>query len=174
MSWSLIGRTLRLAFLLRVPLLTLILLAALGPVALGNSMISNLLDQGTNWQWLFTVSFSAFLLAFTAVTTINLTLTYGSGRFEEASKFGLAQKRPLLTFIFGCLAASILTGCVFLRTKPAKPVNLVFLILGMVAAFGLVILAKVVQFALTDPKTTRHPPPLRAGSADSASFRWES
>ena len=38
--------------------------------------------------------------------------------------------------------------------------NIAFLILGMAAAFGLVLLAKVVQLALTDPKTTRHPPPF--------------
>jgi len=160
MSWSLIGRTLRLTFLLRVPLLTLILLTVLGPVAYSSSMIGNLLDQEANGSYLFLVSFSAFLLAFTAVTAINLTLIYGSDRFDEAAKLGLAQKRPLLTFILGSLAASILVVFVYLRTKPREPVNLAFLILGMAAAFGLVILAKVVQLAITDPKTTPHPPPF--------------
>lgn len=160
MNWSLIGRTLRLAFLLRVPLFTLILLAMLGPVAYKSSMIGNLLDQEAKGSYLFLVSFSAFLLAFTAVTTINLTLVYGSARFDEAAKLGLAQKRPLLTFLLGYLAASILTIFVHLRTKPKEPMNIAFLILGMAAAFGLVLLAKVVQLALTDPKTTRHPPPF--------------
>src|SRR5579871_1626856 len=105
MSWALWGRGLRLAFLLRVPICTLILLGALGPAVLSSSMFGNLLDQeGREW-YLFTVSFSGFLLAFTAVTTLNLTLIYGNDRFDEGAKLGLAQKRPLLTFLWGCLAA---------------------------------------------------------------------
>jgi hypothetical protein len=165
MNWSLVGRMLRLVFLLRVPLATLIILAAIGPAALNSSMIGNLLDQGASGQgtadwYLFTVSFSAFLLAFTAITTINLVLIYGGSRFDEDAKLGLSQKRPLLTFICGSSAALSLVVCVYLRTVPRNPANVWFLFLGFAAAFGLVLLAKAVQLALTDPHITRHPPPF--------------
>jgi hypothetical protein len=162
MTWPLIGRTLRLAFLLRVPIFTLTVLAALGPLALNSSLLGNLLDQGqgrTEW-YLFTVSFAAFMLAFTAVTNINITLHYGADRFEEGADLGLSQKRPLLTFILGCTTSLILVVCVYLRTIPNDLVNAWFLLLGFIAAFVVVILSKVVQLFLTDPNTTRHPPPF--------------
>src|SRR5580704_4713478 len=165
MRWPLIGRMLRVAFLLRVPLFTSILLAALGPGAMSNSLLSNLLDQGNSsaglsaW-YLFTVSFSAFMLAFTAVTNLNIILHYGDERFEDCASLGLAQKRPLTPFLLGCGAAAILVVCVYLGTKPVSATNCWFLLLGFVTAFALVILAKVVQLALTDPKTTPHPPPF--------------
>jgi Patatin-like phospholipase len=165
MTWALLGRLLRLTFLLRVPLLTLGMLAALGPLAFRSSLLGNLLDQGNNnpglsaW-YLFSVSFSAFILAFTAVTNINITLHYGADRLDEGRALGLSQKRPLLTFALGCAAALTLVVCVYKRTTPPDPWNAVFLVLGFIAAFALVILAKVVQLALTDPTTTRHPPPF--------------
>jgi Patatin-like phospholipase len=170
MSWRLIGRALRLAFLLRVPLITLLLLAALGPFSLKSSLLGNLLDQGvvdqghidpakTEW-YLFTVSFSAFLLAFTAITVLNLTLHYGDDRFDEGAQLDLGQRRPLLTFCLGCLAAIILDVCVYLRTIPQHAVNILCLLAGLIAALALVIFAKIVQLALTDPSTTRHPPPF--------------
>src|SRR5579863_8259090 len=159
MNWSLIGRTSRLAFVLRVPLVTLFILGVSGPVALNSSMVGNLLDQGTSqgpsgW-YLFIVSFAAFLLAFTAVTTLNLILIYGSERFDEGAKLGLAQKRPMLTFICGCTTAVVLVICVYKRTTDAHTEDVWFLFLGCAAAFGLVILAKVIQLALTDPAITR-------------------
>jgi hypothetical protein len=160
MTWRLIGRTLRLAFLLRVPLLTLALLAILGPVSLGSTLLGNLLDQGTSEWYLFTVSFSAFLLAFTAITTLNLTLHYGNDRFDDCARLNLSQKRPLLTFFVGCLAAGILVGCVYFRTIPRQALNILYLLAGFVAAFALTLISKIVQLALTDPKSTRHPPPF--------------
>jgi hypothetical protein len=165
MQWHLIGRTLRIAFLLRVPIVILIVLAALGPLAMQSSLASNLFDQGNpsgvlqGW-YLFTVSFAAFMLAFTAVTNINITLHYGNDRFEDSTSLRLAQNRPLLTFLVGCGAATSLAICVYFATKPVEPVNGVYLFLGFLAAFGLVIVAKMVQLALTDPKTTPHPPPF--------------
>ena len=165
MQWRLIGRALRLAFLLRVPLLTLSLLAVLGPVAMQSSLLSNLFDQGNlnpvlRYWYLFLVSFAGFMLAFTAVTNINMTLHYGNDRFEDGPSLGLAQKRPLLTFLLGCVAAMSLLVCVYIATKPVRAVNWIFLFLGFIAAFASVILAKVIQLALTDPKTTPHPPPF--------------
>src|SRR5437868_4573128 len=145
MTWPLIGRTLRLTFLLRIPIFTLFLLAALGPFALKSSLLGNLLDQGqgpTEW-YLFTVSFAAFMLAFTAVTTINITLHYGNDRFDEGPSLGLSQKRPLLTFSLGCIAALILVVCVYFRTIPNDLVNAWFLLLGFIAAFIVVIIAKL-------------------------------
>ena len=88
MNWKQIGRLLRTLFLLRVPLFTLVLLAAIAPVGLfvAKTLLANLFDervlqintQGTlspSVEWtawnLFIVSFTAFLAAFTAVTVIN-------------------------------------------------------------------------------------------------------
>jgi len=175
MQWRLIGRTVRLAFLLRAPILTLVVLAAFGPVAMGSSLLSNLFDQGNpnhalQYWYLFTVSFAAFLLAFTAVTNINIMLYYGSDRFEDGPNLGLAQKRPLLTFLLGCGAALILVICVYNATKPIRFINSILLLLGFVAAFGSVILAKVTQLALTDPKTTPHPPPFLVFPAYTITF----
>ena len=160
MTWRLIGRTLRLAFLLRVPLLTLALLAAIGPVSLKSSLLGNLLDQGASEWYLFTVSFSAFLLAFTAITTLNLTLYYGDDRFDDCAPLNLSQKRPLLTFFLGCFAAAILDVCVYFRTIPSNLANIWYLLAGLVAAFALVVVSKIVQLALTDPRSTGHPPPF--------------
>src|SRR5947209_7397321 len=99
MNWHLIGRGLRLAYLLRVPLITLVLLAGFGPISLSSNLLGNLLDQGEHRWYLFTVSFTAFLLAFTAVTTLNLILHYGARRFEGRFELELSQKRPLVAFL---------------------------------------------------------------------------
>jgi hypothetical protein len=103
MNWGLIGRGLRLTYVLRVPLLTLLLLAAFGPISLASNLLGNLLDQAGDGLYLFAVSFAAFLLAFTAVTTLNLILHYGKLRFESKFAQGLGQKHPLLVFFSGCI-----------------------------------------------------------------------
>ncbi len=159
MNWNLLARTLRLIFLLRVPLIMLLVLATLGPVSYSSSLMSNLLDQGGDGWYLFIVSFAAFLLAFACVSCLNLTLFYGSERFDEAKRIGIAQKRPLLTFAIGCLSAIVLDASVAMRTRPFSGWNILFQAAGFAAAFGLVLAAKIVQLALTDPKTTPHPPP---------------
>jgi hypothetical protein len=157
MHWNQVARTLRVVFFLRVPLVMLMVLAALGPLINSTSMTSNLLDQEGKSLSLFLVSFAAFMLAFTTVTALNLTLFYGRDRFEE---MGHAHpKRPLLTFAIGCLAASILDGYVYTRTLPSSGWNVWFLLLGFLGAFVLVFVAKILQLTFTDPKTTPHPPP---------------
>ena len=84
MNWFLIGKAIRLGFLLRVPALTLLLLAAIGPIAQmtsARSLLGNLFDQrndaGAVWLNTFLVAFAAFLLAFAAITAINLVMYYG-------------------------------------------------------------------------------------------------
>src|ERR1039458_4373747 len=96
MNWKQIGRFFRTAFLLRIPLITLLLLAALGPLSLFSfeKLLGNLFDlrvpntsriiggtPGIHVVWtawsLFTVSFVAFMLAWTAVSVINLRVHYG-------------------------------------------------------------------------------------------------
>src|SRR5262250_731037 len=100
MSWKQIGRLCRTVFLLRVPLIILLLLTGLGPFALvpGEKMLGNLFDLrvahldpsypprvevGWTAWYLFTVSFAAFTLAWTAVSVINLVLHYGRDRFDD-------------------------------------------------------------------------------------------
>ncbi len=182
MNWKQIGRFLRTVFLLRVPLITLVLLASIGPFSLkkANSLLGNLFDQRvlaldgdamphirdgwTSW-YLFNVSFAAFLAAFTAVAVINLILHYGKDRFED-SALDLDQKRPLVTFFAGIAAALPLVICTALRSQgttsiSSPPAHVIWAMptLGFLAAIVLVLLAKVVQLLFTNPKTTRHPPP---------------
>jgi hypothetical protein len=187
MSWSLLGRGLRLAFYLRVPLLTMLLLAALGPISqwsAAHSLLGNLFDQQTDdltvgWN-IFTVSFAAFLLGFTAVTTLNLTLTYGTERFSDdprvaagdgnpGTSFDLRQARPGLTFLCGFVAAIILVGTVIWRTEGSNWWIKIASAAGALAcALIATLLAKAVQLALTNPDVTRHPPPYLVFPA----YRW--
>ncbi len=160
MNWYLIGRGLRLAYLLRIPLIAMFILAVLGPVSYSNVLLGNLLDQGYSHWNLFTVSFSAFLFGFTAVAAMNLILYYGNERFEGSVQLNLAQRHPGLVFLSGVLAALALVVCVYLRTNPNNPANAIPLLLGAIAALALVFAAKVVQLWFTDPDTTPHPPPL--------------
>ena len=160
MNWQLVGRTLRLIFLLRVPLLTLFLLGSLGPISRDNSLLDNLFDQGSHPLDVAMVSFAAFLLSFTAIATLNLTLHYGSDRLDEHRTFPMSQRRPLLTFILGTAAAVIFVATVVLRTEYSRAITVTWTIVGALCAFALVIVAKAAQLALTDPVTTPHPPPF--------------
>jgi hypothetical protein len=175
MSWNQVGRITRTAFFLRVPLTTILLLAALGPFALipGETMLGNLFDLRvallnplhppivdavrTAWH-LFTVSFTAFMLAWTAVAVINLVVHYGHDRFDDP-ELELDQKRPWQTFFLGLLAAMVLVSCVIFQTRIDCLLRYGIPFLGLVCSLGLVVLAKIVQLAFTDPTTTRHPPP---------------
>jgi len=177
-TWKQIGRLLRTLFLLRVPLLTLIFLAAFAPLAIyvAKTLLGNLFDvrvfhdhlvlwqERTSWN-LFVVSFSAFLAALTAVTVINLILHYGRDRYDDPA-LSLDQKRPLVTFFCGTAAALPLVITAALQTcgniPESRPSGLtlgLMPVLGLLAALGLVFLAKVVQLVFTNPQTTRHPPP---------------
>src|SRR5215471_6546 len=103
MRTDLLGRAFRLGFLLRIPLIFLILLAALGPMAAHSSLLENLLDLG-DWPLdAFIVSFSAFLLAFTCIACVNLILYYGSDRLDECRTVDMCPRHPLATFVFGML-----------------------------------------------------------------------
>ena len=181
MNWQQIGRLLRTAFLLRVPLITLAVLALIAPVSLtaGNQLLGNLFDQrvlefwsgtpvvSSSWtaRYLFSVSFAAFLAAFTAVAVINLILHYGKDRFEDPA-LNLDQRRPLLTFFFGIASALPLVICTALRSEGSSGQTSArdwaqwgMPILGFLAALALVFMAKIVQLIFTNPKTTPHPPP---------------
>ena len=185
MTWKQIGRMLRTVFLLRVPIFTLLFLAAFPFVALflAKSLLGNLFDERvfqvtssqelslrhgwTAWH-LFSISFTAFLTAFTAVTVINLILHYGRERFDDRA-LDLDQKRPLITFFVGILAAipMVATTSMFSRggqfqTETEGPTLVVLWlipVLGFLCALILVLLAKIVQLLFTNPETTRHPPP---------------
>ena len=175
MSWNQVGRICRTAFFLRVPLITIFLLAALGPLALfpAEKMLGNLFDLRvallnplhppvvdtvrTAWH-LFTVSFTAFMLAWTAVAVINLVVHYGHDRFDD-SESELDQKRPWQTFFFGMFAALVLVGCVIFQTQIDSLLRYGIPLLGFVCSLALVVLAKIAQLAFTDPTTTHHPPP---------------
>jgi predicted acylesterase/phospholipase RssA len=179
MNWKQIGRFLRTVVLLRVPLAALLLLATVGPVALFRleKLLGNLFDvrvppfnpmpEGPaidvfrTASHLFLVSFAAFMLAWTAVAVINLVVIYGGARFEDRA-LSLQQKRPLLTFLCGLGAASVLVVCAVMQTRFEGgywALRYLTPVLGLVSSLIVVVLAKVVQLALTDPVNTPHPPP---------------
>jgi predicted acylesterase/phospholipase RssA len=183
MNWIQIGRLLRTSFLLRVPLITLALLAAAGPFALtfGKSLLGNLFDvrvvqlsssgplrveQGRSAWYLFSVSLGAFLVALTAVTVINLVIHYGRDRFADPA-LDLNQKRPLLTFLCGLTASLPPVFCTAWHSRGGagsnSQIDALYLwsipVLAFISALVLAFVAKVVQLLLTDPKTTPHPPP---------------
>jgi predicted acylesterase/phospholipase RssA len=183
MNWTQIGRLLRTLFLLRVPLITLALLAGAGPLALTSekTLLGNLFDvrvvllspsgpvgveQGRSAWYLFSVSFAAFLVALTAVAVINLVIHYGRDRFADPA-LDLNQKRPLLTFLSGLAASLPPVFCTAWHSRGGDEMNSqihgLYLwwmpLLALVSALVLVFGAKVVQLLLTDPRTTPHPPP---------------
>jgi predicted acylesterase/phospholipase RssA len=166
MNWNQIGRALRTVFLLRVPLLTLVVLAGFGPFALvsAEKLLGNLFDLrvpgATVWTawYLFSAAFAAFTLAWTAVAVINLVLYYGRDRFEDPA-LNLGQKRPGATFLLGLLSALFLVSCTILRTPMHPLLRYGMPLLGLLCSLAMVILAKVIQLTFTDPRTTPHPPP---------------
>lgn len=178
MSWKQIGRFLRTLFLLRVPLVALFVLAGLGPFALrqGEQLLGNLFDlrvvdlrhldpsgnptviAGLSAWYLFAVSFAAFMLAWTAVSVINLVVHYGRVRFDDPN-LDLDQKRPGATFLLGFCCALVLVICAGLQTPIDGPLRYGMPLLGLLCSLAVVVIAKVIQLALTDPQTTPHPPP---------------
>lgn len=162
MNWVEFGRFLRASFLLRVPLLTLFAMAAFGPFALSvaEPLLGNLLDQERNGRYFFLVAFASFLLAFTAISAINLVFAYGRDRLSDENVY-LYQRRPIFTFFAGCLPAVVLLSCVGMRTAEL-PTAAKFLLsaLGFVAAVVLILVAKIIQLVLTDPSLTRQLPPF--------------
>ncbi len=121
--------------------------------------MSNLLDMSDYPYGTFIVSVAAFLLAYTAVCTANLTLTYGADRFPDGHAFPSGQKRPLWLFLAGTASAATLIVCVVLRTESEKGIQIIWALLGFAIALFLICVSKVVQLRATDPKTTPHPPP---------------
>lgn len=131
MNLSSTGRILRLGFFLRIPVLTLLLLGSLGPLSqlsAARSLLSNLFDAqndaGRVWGNAFAISSASFLLAFTAVTTFNLTLCYGGLRFGEDPQalvrsdddpggWRLAKIHSGWMFTLGLLAACSVVGLLF-------------------------------------------------------------
>ena len=159
MRSDLLGRAFRLGFLLRIPLASLLILAGLGPVASRSTLLDNLLDLGSRPIDALPVSFAAFLLAFTAVTCINLTLYYGSERLDEHRTVEMCPRHQMVTFITGVLAASLFMFFVIRRSECDWRITTLYALAGAMLAMLMVIVAKLAQLWLTDPKTTPHPPP---------------
>ena len=159
MRSDLLGRAFRLGFLLRIPLASLALLAAIGPAASGSALLENLLDLGNHPVDAAIVSFSAFLLAFTAISCLNLILYYGSDRLDECRTVEMCPRYPMTTFLAGTLAATIFMIFVIRRTEGDLYLTTLASVAGAIGAVLMVIAAKFGQLWLTDPLTTPHPPP---------------
>jgi len=163
MNWKMFWSGLRALYLLRVPLATLTLLLALGPIARfsgARSLLGNLLDLSASRWDIFQVSLGAFLLAYAAVATLNLTLHYGNQRFADSGEFSIWQQRPLVTFLAGTGSAALFMVFVIVRTEYSTLIDALVTLCGFAVALGLVFVSKLLQLALTDPVITPHPPPF--------------
>jgi hypothetical protein len=85
-------------------------------------------------------------------------LHYGRDRFDDP-ELELDQKRPQATFLFGLLSALMLVSCAIDVTPLDPLLRYGMALLGFVCSMALVVLAKIIQLAFTDPQTTPHPPP---------------
>ena len=159
MRSDLLGRAFRLGFLLRIPLAAMLLLASLGPFASSSTLLDNLLDLGPHPVDALIVSFAAFLLAFTAIACVNLTLYYGSDRLDECRTVEMCPRHQMLTFTIGTLSASLFMFFVIRRSECDWRITTLCAVAGAIGALLMVIVAKLAQLWLTDPKTTPHPPP---------------
>src|SRR5579871_922127 len=138
-------RTLRMLYLLRISVGTLLLLAVLGPFANGSSLLENLLELSAYPSDIFQVSLGAFLLAYAAVTTMNLAICYGNLRFPDSSAFCVKKHRRGLIFFLGTVAPAIFMYSVIRRTESPAGLSTLMAFAGFALALILVILADLVQ-----------------------------
>lgn len=161
------GRFIRILFLVRVAVITLILMPLLGYLAFGplRPYLAGVFNQEESCLRLVAVSMAACLTAAAAVTTVNLTLWYGTERFELPFATD-PQRFPLLIFFAGLVSAAWLYVYVCLLTPTSVVLCVAAGITGFLIAAALVFAAKFVQLALTDPVVTPHPPPYLVFPAD--------
>lgn len=156
-------RFLETLWLVRVPVLSLFLLAIFGFAAAGSarSMLEGLFDLEGDPLGLFTVNMMAFLVAAACIDSINMVLYLGAMRFEIAS---LRQPSPRLQ-LFVFLAAMVFPLLLISRAGTLTPdfdnlTKIGLAVAGFTAAMLLVFVAKVIQMYLTDKDVTIPPPPF--------------
>jgi predicted acylesterase/phospholipase RssA len=169
MTWSDVGRAARVGYVLRFPLLTLLVLVAFGPVACLTSaapMLGALFDLDGSWLALLSVDFVAVLMAMAAVTAVNLVLWHGTERLGDPAIVLHPHRRSRLILITGmacALAPMYFAGAhTMLGVSAAAGVLLkvAAALAGYLASAALAFLAHYLQLLLTDPAVTTQQPPF--------------
>lgn len=165
MNWAKAGALVRILYLLRVPILTLIILGGLGPLTATlrgvRAMLGGMLDmEGGPW-WFFHVSWIGFQTASVAIATANLILSYGDARFRDpALQTRIFQQRnAVLIAVIGLLCPAVLLWYVAQFTELATYLKVIAAIGGLLAALFFAALATLVQAVLSDPASPHNPPP---------------
>ena len=169
MTWSGIGRAARVGYVLRFPLLTLLVLVGCGPVACRTSLspfLGALFDLDGNWPALLSVDFVAVLVAMAAVTSINLFLWHGTERLGDPAIVLHPHRRARLILILGmsCALPPICFASFYTKLDHSAAVSVLLKIVLAAAGYGLgaslAFTAHYAQLLLTDPAVTGPPPPF--------------
>jgi hypothetical protein len=167
MTWSEVGRTARVGYILRFPLLTLLILILFGPVACLTSlanMLGALFDMDGSWLALLSLDFVAVLVAMAAITSINLVLWHGTERFGDPAIVLHPHRRTRLILAAG-MACPLVPICfvsaLTILTYP-MPVSVFLKVLaavcGYLGAAALAIAAYYLQLRLTSSAVTPQQP----------------
>ena len=144
---------LQVLYLIRFSLMALLLIAAVMPVTLLvlTTLLANLYDLDS-FPKIFWFSLSAFLLAFSTMTTLKLTLLYGGERvdFDQETRNTMdAQMKKFagskLFFLAVCGMTLIMVAGVFVLNFDFPRQKILGILAGFAAAMALLFLTDVVQ-----------------------------
>lgn len=144
---------LQVLYLIRYSLMALLIIAAFMPVTLYllTTLLANLYDLDS-FPKTFWFSLSAFLLAFSTITTLKLTLLYGGERVdfdrETRKTLDAATKRfagSKLFFLAACTLTFIMIAGVFVLNFDFLCQKILGILVGFAAAMALLFLTDVLQ-----------------------------
>jgi hypothetical protein len=168
MTWSDVGRAARVGYVLRFPLLTLLILVGCGPVACLTSaapMLGALFDLDGSWLALLSVDFVAVLVAMAAVTAVNLVLWHGTERLDDPAIVLHAHRHAGVVLFTGMACALVPISFASTNTTLAGStaagvfLKLAAALSGYLGGAALALATHYLQLHLTDPSvTTRQPP----------------
>ncbi len=146
---------LNLLYLIRFQLLALFLVISLRVVifnwGIGSSFVAGMFDLPTFWN-VFWFSFFSYMLTWTAITLLKLTLRYTDMRFQVGKRIDLSFTKwrlyNRLLFFTGCLAPIVLFTGIWL--VDGGMYQIAGAIAGAVVAFALLFLVDLAQLALRD------------------------
>jgi hypothetical protein len=169
MFWNRLGSVARVAYVLRFPLLTLLVLVGFGPLACltsASSMLGALFDLDGNWLALFSLDFVAVLVAMAAITAVNLVLFHGAERLGDPA-IVLHPHRHSLPILVTGMASALVPICFasVYTTLDGSTATAVFLkvaaaISGYVLTAALAFAAHYLQLLFTDRHVTTEQPPF--------------
>lgn len=144
---------LQVLYLIRYSLISLLIIALLMPVTLGpaSTLLANLydLDSGLKVFWF---SLSAFLLTFSTITTLKLTLLYGGERidFDREKRKSLDEKTRSIAgsrsfFLGACLLTLLMIFGVFFLNRDFQWYAAAGIAAGFAASIILLVAADTLQ-----------------------------